>query len=707
MKHRVPHFSARSRILLIATLAIIVPTFVLSFFGFQLINDQETFSEERFTKVTRTTADLKIDRITEEVERLEKKSLADLPLGDDEKLKARLESIEEQSGLVEQAFLIRSANEVVYPVVELPAYDPPRVRPPAADELTVPNILKEGYAKEFVENKLPDALKLYKDYRQRKCDWYAKEPMAALEAARAIQLVGSALFKAGDYEQCIAEYSDLADSPDMADAALPLNALARYQITQALLKLDRRGDAIMKLIAFYEFLVTVRPRAGDAPLVEYFRGRALKDLDALAANGLGEQNLAKLELLKKQDAKRRQRLDLLWDVRNWWQRQYPRAVEQHPTDELQHRMEPNLGVIAYKIVKLQPEDRDYSLLGFKIDLNYVMQNIALPQLKSAPFVSSVSISIMDQNERVLYGPAPPKDAHEVVVPFPEPFSAWRIHAVDIDPQSGRQRARQLTIVYMSLNIVIVAVIVAGVYLTIKDMNRELELSKLKSGFVSNVSHELKTPLSLIRMFSETLMLGRVKDERKQEYYTVINKESERLTALINNVLDFSKIDAGRRSYDIAPAHVADVIENTLAAYQYELTKEQFEVEVEIEPDLPETLMDDDAISQALLNLLNNAVKYSRERKCIKVAAWQKDGTLHVSVSDRGVGISKEDQKRIFQMFFRGTGEKVHSTRGTGLGLAITKHTIEAHGGTVAVSSVEGEGSTFTITLPIRHGRSEA
>jgi len=701
MKHRSPHFSARSRILLIATLAIIVPTVVLSLFGFKLINEQETFKEERFSKFLRTTAELTVDSIIEKVEMQEKQSMEGLPLGDPEKLRARLETIEKNSGLVEQAFLLRGSDEVLYPVVELPPYNPPPARLPAADELTIPGMLKEGYAKEFTENNIDAALELYGQYRRRIMEWYAKVPEAAPEAARAIQEVASALFRAGRFEDAITEYAVLAESADFEKVDFRHSLLARYQIAQALWKLDRRAEVIQKLLGLYDFLITVQPRSGDGPLVDFFRGRVLKDLDSLAAGGLGEQNQAKLELMKKQDARRQRRLEFLDGLKKWWELQ--QGLEQNPTlGELRHSKEPKL-MVCYKIVKLRPDDTDYSMVGFKLKLDYLMQNIALPQLKTDEF-STVTISVVDVadgNQRVLYGPPPVKDPREVVVGFPPPFSSWQIHAVDADPESYRSRARRLTWVYASLNIVIVVVIVAGVYLTIKDMNRELEISRLKSDFVSNVSHELKTPLSLIRMFSETLLMGRVKEERRQEYYTVINKESERLTALINNVLDFSKIDAGRRSYDMAPAHIADVIENMLAAYRYDLQKEQFTVDVEIEPDVPETLLDDDAIAQALLNLLSNAVKYSRDEKYIKVSACQRNGMIHVSVIDHGIGISEENQRRLFEMFFRASDEKVRSTRGTGLGLAITRHTVEAHGGTVSVESTEGEGSTFTISLPIR------
>jgi signal transduction histidine kinase len=242
---------------------------------------------------------------------------------------------------------------------------------------------------------------------------------------------------------------------------------------------------------------------------------------------------------------------------------------------------------------------------------------------------------------------------------------------------------------------------AGLYLVYSNVRREIHLSKLKSDFVANVSHELKTPLALIRLFAETLEMGRVPNEdRAQHYYRVIHKESQRLTQLINNILDFSRIEAGKKEYRLGRADVSRIVADVVEAYRYPIEHLGFKLDVEIAPDLPELEVDAEALSQALINLLNNAVKYSREDKHIRVEVRQEGERVLISVADRGIGVAKSEQVRIFEKFFRAQDTLVHETRGSGLGLTIVRHTMDAHGGSVEVDSAPGRGSTFTLALPV-------
>jgi signal transduction histidine kinase len=241
---------------------------------------------------------------------------------------------------------------------------------------------------------------------------------------------------------------------------------------------------------------------------------------------------------------------------------------------------------------------------------------------------------------------------------------------------------------------------AGLFLVYKNVKRELHLSRLKSDFVANVSHELKTPLALIRLFAETLEMGRVPGEEKaRQYYRVINKESQRLTQLINNILDFSRIEAGRKEYRFARADVGRIVHDVLESYRFPIEQQGFTLETEVAEDLPAVEVDKEAVSQALLNLLNNAIKYSPEEKYLKVTARADNGHVAVAVTDRGIGIPKGDHKRIFEKFFRGENSLVHETKGSGLGLSLVRHIAEAHGGSVEVESSPGKGSTFTLLLP--------
>jgi signal transduction histidine kinase len=197
-------------------------------------------------------------------------------------------------------------------------------------------------------------------------------------------------------------------------------------------------------------------------------------------------------------------------------------------------------------------------------------------------------------------------------------------------------------------------------------------------------------------------MGRVTDERRrQEYYGVIARESERLSRLIENVLDFARIEGGQRTYAIVPTAVEPVIRDTLEAFGHPLAIEGFAVDVRVPADLPDVPMDGEAIAQALSNLVDNAIKYSAEKRSLTVEARLAGGELALAVADSGVGIPREEQSRIFEKFYRVGRSETQGRRGSGVGLALVRHIAEAHGGRVTVESTPGEGSRFTVWLPAR------
>jgi len=244
-------------------------------------------------------------------------------------------------------------------------------------------------------------------------------------------------------------------------------------------------------------------------------------------------------------------------------------------------------------------------------------------------------------------------------------------------------------------------IIGGLVLTKHIVSKEMALARLKSDFVSNVSHELRTPLALIRLYAETLELGRITtQEKKQQYYRIIRKESERLTALINNILDFSRIEAGRKEYEFRETNIAELVHNTLDSYRYQIEQQGFAFEESIDSNLPAVRVDREAIARALVNLVNNALKYSTDEKFLGVKLYGEDGVLKLEVADRGIGIARRDQSKIFEKFYRTGDPLVHNTKGSGLGLSLVRHITQAHGGEIAVESTPGKGSKFTLSLPL-------
>ena len=312
------------------------------------------------------------------------------------------------------------------------------------------------------------------------------------------------------------------------------------------------------------------------------------------------------------------------------------------------------------------------------------------------------IRVTEPNGQVLYETAPtPSDKFEVERVMSGPsFRGLRLYLRYKD-RSIEQDVKRLAIAKTVLIGFIDLLLGAGLFLVYSNVKREIRLSRLKSDFVANVSHELKTPLALIRLFAETLELGRVPSgEKARQYYRVINKESERLTQLINNILDFSRIEAGRREYRFAPADVGRIVDDVVEAYRFPIEQQGFRLTVKVAEDLPEAEVDKEALSQALINLVNNAIKYSRDEKQIGIEARGDDGRILLSVTDRGIGVAKSEQKKIFEKFYRAEDSLVHETKGSGLGLALVRHIMEAHGGSVEVESARGSGSTFTLILPV-------
>jgi two-component system phosphate regulon sensor histidine kinase PhoR len=274
---------------------------------------------------------------------------------------------------------------------------------------------------------------------------------------------------------------------------------------------------------------------------------------------------------------------------------------------------------------------------------------------------------------------------------------------DLELLARNRRRTNLLFIITSMSLIFISL--AIIYVT---WQRDRQLRKLKEDFISNVSHELKTPLSLIRMFSELLAMGRVKDEDKRlEYYRVIHNESDRMSRLIANLLDFANLGRGIQYRHFEKTNIAQLITEAIEAYRHEIQEDGFQLNVAVDPDIPDIYADPNSITMAFLNLLDNSVKYSGDRKRIDVRITSNNGFVDLSVADNGVGIPESEQQKIFDKFYRGSDPSVRRIRGSGIGLAITKHVAEIHRGEIAVKSEPGEGSTFTLKIPIREAEADS
>ncbi|AKF06015.1 sensor histidine kinase [Sandaracinus amylolyticus] len=312
----------------------------------------------------------------------------------------------------------------------------------------------------------------------------------------------------------------------------------------------------------------------------------------------------------------------------------------------------------------------------------------------------VSYNVVDDDNRLVYGQSRIARAGDYLVGrrFPTTLYGWRLQiapkrAPELIVRGAEQVYTESALIGLSF-----AIVLLGVGFLIYAAVKESRLNALRSEFIANVSHELKTPLSVVRMFSEMLMTGRVRDEKKREQYLqIIARESERLTALIDNVLDFSAIERGKQTYQMREGDLADVVARAIDTFRYRLERENLEVKLEVVGEVPAVRFDEQAILLAVMNLLDNAMKYGAG-STIEVTIERGRRHAYVRVRDHGPGIPDEHHKRVFERFYR-VRNGSSSARGSGIGLSLVKRIVEAHRGRAWVENAAGGGARVSFSLP--------
>src|SRR5580698_4947554 len=335
------------------------------------------------------------------------------------------------------------------------------------------------------------------------------------------------------------------------------------------------------------------------------------------------------------------------------------------------------------------------------DLGRIVRD-AMPALFSEAAAPS-RVNVVDEGGRIIFGPPLRSGEFTVGVRFPTTLYGWRLQVSPSASDELTARVRNRLMLELVMVVLSCAVIVLGVATTLLAAEKQRRASALKSEFVANVSHELKTPLALVRMFGEMLQSGRVANETKrQEYLDIIVRESERLSNLIENVLDFARVDRGRGAYEFAEGDVGGAVARAVAVYRYRAEREGVELAVEVDEGLPRARIDERAIQLAVINLVDNALKYAPHGRVVTIRAQRQGDAIAIRVIDRGPGVPADERERIFERFVRGTsasqrdGGSMPPVRGSGIGLALVKHIAESHGGRAWVESPNGHGSTFVV-----------
>jgi len=349
-----------------------------------------------------------------------------------------------------------------------------------------------------------------------------------------------------------------------------------------------------------------------------------------------------------------------------------------------------------------PDADQLHIGGIRWNLGTLMSKFIPPRLADIEEETGLDFLLLNGNHTNLStGEASQIPEESITLTFSHVPFPWTLVAIQPGYEKLDSDVRIQLIIYGSLVGIIIILMFFGVFVLLRDISRETDSMLLQTEFVHNVSHELKTPLSLIRLYGETLLFKEhLPEADRKEGLQIITKESERLSYMINNILDFSKIEMGRKEFDLKPGKLAEVLKNTMDSYRYHFLRKGFTIEEEIDQDIPEVLFDKDAVEGILINLFSNTIKFSDKTKRMEVRLKNTPEAICLTVVDQGIGIPPDELSHIFDRFYRVKSTSDFEARGSGLGLTLVKHAVDAHGWQIKVESVPGQGSVFSIYIPL-------
>jgi signal transduction histidine kinase len=700
MKNIGKYFLTHKKIIIIFIAAIFIPSVILIYLSYNtFIQRRETVKNilESNLWISGNTA---LDAMENEITQAEKKVLNRdnfIPLikKDQISFKDSFELLNQNSGML---FLLDSDFNLIQPKI------PNKERSDTFKEIydaksSFGTTYRKAETFEFSQKNYLKAIGLY--------DQCIK--LTPNKQLHAIALEGKSrcLLKLKKYDPAEQTYNELAGdySQLLNRAGHPFGIVATLQLVEIRISQIQQRKGLEELLSLYEKI-----RDGNwllaTPVFDFF----IVEIESILNVNIEEGEFATLkesyENLKNKTSPLKESLDLTDFIRNEGISRIRKNILAKNNQNIDQKRfiipkENNLYFISYTLLQdLRPKKHFYA--GVYWDIPYFKKEIISRVFHDLEQDSGLRFQLVDDIGRNILSSENIVQTDVILDmsyrPMPLPWKLLVSHSDMVNVETAAQRE---IMIYGVLLVVIVGLMIFGAFLIVRDIYRESETTRIKTEFVHNISHELKTPLTLIRLYGETLQNKKdLSKKEKEESYEIITKESERLSHQINNVLDFSRIEMGRKEFIFKKGNLVNVTCNILESFRYHLDKKGFIVKTDISSSIPDTEFDEEAISSVLINLLSNSMKFSQSIKEITVKLSCNEENIILEVSDKGIGMTKKELSKIFDRFFRAENKIVSKTRGSGLGLTLVKHIIDAHHGRITVKSEQGKGSVFTVFLPI-------
>lgn len=703
------------RLIIIFVGVIMLPTIVLGYLAIRTAESEKLVVWERLKVSYTSIANLASDHLEYVLSSAEgdfRSSVSALTDYDKDALQRLSQQLESEHGVIGQVFFVNASGKIIFPEDPRKMQQNDRNASLSQEEKDIfESYLADGERQEFKHNNPERAIY---DYQKIISD--LKEPVYKVVALNGM---ARCYAKLGLNQEAIDNYSEIIDNYiDVTDGWLQMATVAYLQLYSIHKTMGDTDAAIQTLMALYGNL-SDRGWNLDAEEISYFADKTRRHL--LTYRDRGDALFGSFaDRFAETDAKVIQLVRLQRFLKNYGRlaaddmKKVVNRADGDPELILHLRRSTNTGTYFLSYISMERKSPDSpALAGFQVDLDYLASQGFNEILSELLISDDVTLAILNENNEVVKThvsmTTPPGMEYSTPIPSGKPITTavssslpfWKVGLYPKDPQSLERLMRRKAGLRIFMIAGLILAIAFGIYLAMREARREAELARLRSDFVANVSHELRTPLSSIQIFSETLRQNRATSREKQEQYLdTISSESDRLARLVDNVLNFSRLERRAKEFDFRLTNIGEVVGSAVEAYRFYAEQRGATISLNIAPELPQVKADAEAISQMVINLVDNAVKYSEGEGEITVNVFHRGDNIVIQVVDRGVGIDEEDLKKIFDKFYRGKNVANLGTGGTGLGLTLAKAVAEAHGGNIRVRSKEGEGSRFSATLPL-------
>jgi signal transduction histidine kinase len=694
----------QKKLLVIFFITIFLPSVVLSIFGIIALRNEKFRVEKEIENEQLRIANAIKERIKTRFIDIEEKLkiLSGYPAfrqKDSPAIKELITNMFERDSLVDVIFILYQDEDPVFPMFQALSGEN------NAGSYVTYNIylqqqIKNAEDAEYVRNDYLSAASIYNNAFLESGNRTIKARMLNLRARN--------LMKAARYREASEVYSMIINNyPDERTGSdLPLGLYAKMQKTECHKLLGEKSTAAGNDLDIFEELILGRWNLNENRFRTYssiITERLTELFSDTVWNSSGY--LSRFEKLGEQYCFKVRQWETIDNIISYIVPDLPAYLSSGSSSSTSFDISKRVGNENYLIEAVtipSPSETDNNtILAAKLNNQYLQNNTLDNAISAIQALSNTSIQITSISGDSIKGTrSNSPEAITTTALFDDNFPPWRMELAYISP-GGIGEINIFSNFFFWTIITLIIILVFGAALLARIVAHEMEILKIKSDFVSSVSHEFKTPLTSMKSLTERLGEGKVTESSKmKQYISILASDIDRLTHLVSNILSFSKIEEGKKIYKKERTDIATWLKEVIENYKKESVEREFTINYKPGNNLPALNIDRDSMAQVMFNLFDNASKFSRGEKEAEVTTESKDHSVIIKVKDKGIGIRDDEKDKIFEKFYRGESAVKYLIKGTGLGLALVKHTVEAHGGTIEVESEPGKGSSFTVKLPI-------